>query len=63
MRKKILKNFGIEAEQAERSGDYGRVAEIRYGKLIESQKKLEDLQVQNKKYAGRKRLAQGGSGQ
>ena len=35
-----LKN---EAARAERAGDYGRVAEIRYGKMAGEQKKIEDL--------------------
>ncbi len=33
----------FEAERAERSGDYGRVAEIRYGKLVENEKEIERL--------------------
>jgi ATP-dependent Clp protease ATP-binding subunit ClpB len=33
----------FEAEQAERAGDYGRVAEIRYGKLVENEKEIERL--------------------
>ncbi len=54
--KENIEKFRIEAEQAERSGDYGRVAEIRYGKLIEAQKKLEDLQVQIKSMQGENAL-------
>ena len=34
----------MEAERAERNGDYGKVAEIRYGKIKEAQEKLEQLQ-------------------
>ncbi|MGO2102457.1 MAG: ATP-dependent chaperone ClpB [Psychroflexus halocasei] len=41
-----LENFKLEAERAERDGDYGRVAEIRYGKIKETQEKLERLQKQ-----------------
>lgn len=37
-------NLRFQAEQAERNGDYGRVAEIRYGKLLELDKKLQDQQ-------------------
>ena len=33
-------------EQAERSGDYGRVAELRYGKIQEAEAKLKELQEQ-----------------
>ncbi|MBC7916037.1 MAG: ATP-dependent chaperone ClpB [Pyrinomonadaceae bacterium] len=38
-----IENYKLEAEQAERAGDYGRVAEIRYGKIKESQDKVEVL--------------------
>ncbi|MCE7061436.1 ATP-dependent chaperone ClpB [Dyadobacter sp. CY343] len=34
----------LEAEQAERSGDFGKVAEIRYGRIPEVQRQLETLQ-------------------
>ncbi|MGO1728949.1 MAG: ATP-dependent chaperone ClpB [Flavobacteriaceae bacterium] len=40
-----LENFKIEADRAERDGDYGRVAELRYGKIKETQTKLEELKV------------------
>jgi ATP-dependent Clp protease ATP-binding subunit ClpB len=42
--KSDIENFKAEAERAEREGDYGKVAEIRYGKIKEAQEKLEDLQ-------------------
>lgn len=38
-----IDRYKFEAEQAERGGDYGKVAEIRYGKIVESEKKLADL--------------------
>ncbi len=38
-----IENYKIEADQAERAGDYGRVAEIRYGRIKESQDKVEAL--------------------
>ncbi|HEX8376570.1 MAG TPA: AAA family ATPase, partial [Pedobacter sp.] len=38
-----IENYKLEAEQAERAGDYGRVAELRYGKIKESQDKVEAL--------------------
>ena len=44
----------IEAERAERDGDYGKVAELRYGKIKDAQAHLEDLQqklIENKKSA------------
>lgn len=39
-----IENFKLEAERAERNGDYGKVAELRYGKIKEAQEKLEQLQ-------------------
>jgi ATP-dependent Clp protease ATP-binding subunit ClpB len=39
-----IENLKFEAEKAERDGDYGKVAEIRYGKMKETQQKLDDLQ-------------------
>ncbi|WP_373056944.1 ATP-dependent chaperone ClpB [Zunongwangia sp. H14] len=44
--KSDIENFRLEAERAEREGDYGKVAEIRYGKIKEAQEKLEKLQQQ-----------------
>ena len=41
-----LENFKLEAERAEREGDYGKVAELRYGKIKDAQGKLEKLQAQ-----------------
>jgi len=40
-----IENYKLEADQAERAGDYGKVAEIRYGKIKESQVKVEQLKV------------------
>ena len=42
--KSDIENFKVEAEKAEREGDYGKVAEIRYGKIKEAQEKLEAYQ-------------------
>lgn len=42
--KSDIENFKLEAERAEREGDYGKVAEIRYGKIKEAQEQLEKLQ-------------------
>lgn len=39
-----IENFKLAAEQAERLGEYGKVAEFRYGKIKEAQEKLEKLQ-------------------
>src|SRR5690554_4697993 len=39
-----IENYKLEADRAERNGDYGKVAELRYGKIQESQQELEKLQ-------------------
>ncbi|MEE9363365.1 MAG: ATP-dependent chaperone ClpB [Cellulophaga sp.] len=48
--KQDIEGFKQEAERAERNGDYGTVAEIRYGKIKEAQERLEklkkDLEIQ-----------------
>ena len=44
--KETIDRLKLEAEQAERQGDYGKVAEIRYGRLVESEQKLKDMQAQ-----------------
>src|SRR3569833_277977 len=36
-------NYKLEAEQAKRAGDYGMVAELRYGTIIKAQQEVEDL--------------------
>ncbi|MET3115031.1 ATP-dependent Clp protease ATP-binding subunit ClpB [Pedobacter sp. CG_S7] len=41
-----IENYKLEADQAERAGDYGKVAEIRYGKIKEAQDKVEKLNVE-----------------
>ena len=38
-----IEDYKIEAHNAERVGDYGKVAEIRYGKMAQAQKKIEEL--------------------
>lgn len=42
--KEAIENYKLDAERAERNGDYGKVAELRYGKIKEAQEKLEKLQ-------------------
>ncbi len=44
--KERIEELKIQAEQAERSGDLGKVAEIRYGKVVEAEKELEKLKSQ-----------------
>lgn len=41
-----IENLKFDAERAERDGDYGKVAEIRYGKIKEAQEKLDAFQKQ-----------------
>ena len=43
--KNEIENFKFEADQAERSGDYGKVAELRYGRIKEAESQLESLKV------------------
>lgn len=38
-----IEQFKLEADQAERSGDYGKVAEIRYGRIKEAELQVESL--------------------
>lgn len=40
-----LEEYKIQAQAAERSGDYGKVAELRYGRMAEAQKKITDLEA------------------
>jgi ATP-dependent Clp protease ATP-binding subunit ClpB len=42
--KESVDQLRLEAEQAERTGDFGKVAEIRYGRIPEAQQKLDMLQ-------------------
>lgn len=42
--KQEIEDYKQDAEKAERSGDYGKVAELRYGKIKDAQAKLESLQ-------------------
>jgi len=41
-----IEQLKLEAEQAERNGDYGRVAEIRYGKIKEKESEIAELSKQ-----------------
>jgi len=40
--KLAIETYRLQAEQAERNGDYGKVAELRYGKIQEAEKALKD---------------------
>ncbi len=46
--KDSIESLKIEAQQAERQGDYGRVAEIRYGKIVEAEKQISALEQELK---------------
>ncbi|MBP3332400.1 MAG: AAA family ATPase, partial [Tidjanibacter sp.] len=41
--KELIERLKVEAAEAERNGDYGRVAEIRYGKVREAQEQIATL--------------------
>ncbi|WP_419803186.1 ATP-dependent chaperone ClpB [Mucilaginibacter sp.] len=41
-----IENYKLEAEQAERAGDYGKVAELRYGKIKETEAEVDLLKKQ-----------------
>jgi ATP-dependent Clp protease ATP-binding subunit ClpB len=43
IKKEAVESYRFEADQAERSGDYGKVAEIRYGKITELEKEISEL--------------------
>ena len=50
--KQQIENLKFEADKAEREGDYGRVAEIRYGKLKQLQNDIDNIQQQLKAAQG-----------
>lgn len=50
--KQQMENLKFEADKAEREGDYGRVAEIRYGKLKQLQNDIDNIQQQLKAAQG-----------
>jgi ATP-dependent Clp protease ATP-binding subunit ClpB len=54
--KENIDKLKFEAEQAEKTGDYGKVAEIRYGKITEAEKRLQGFQDKMKEMQGEKSL-------
>lgn len=50
--KKNIERYRYEAEVAERDGNYGLVAELRYGKIPNSENNIEDAKVELKKIQG-----------
>jgi ATP-dependent Clp protease ATP-binding subunit ClpB len=53
-KKESVDALRFEAEQAERAGDYGKVAEIRYGKIIQLENEIADLkkEIERKRSKG-----------
>jgi len=54
--KENIDRLKFEAEQAEKAGDYGKVAEIRYGKITEAEKRFEGFKTKMKEMHGEKSL-------
>ena len=50
--KKNIERYRYEAENAERDGDYGRVAELRYGKIPNAEQLIENAKEELKKVQG-----------
>ncbi|HOK37547.1 MAG: ATP-dependent chaperone ClpB [Bacteroidales bacterium] len=50
--KQNIENYKLLADQAERNGDYGKVAEYRYGKISQSERIIEELKNQLKQIQG-----------
>ncbi len=44
--KQLIDTYKFEAEQAERSGDFGKVAELRYGKIKDAETEIDALRLQ-----------------
>ncbi len=54
--KENIDKLKFEAEQAEKAGDYGKVAEIRYGKITEAERRLDEYQKKMKEMQGEQSL-------
>jgi ATP-dependent Clp protease ATP-binding subunit ClpB len=55
-KKAEIEDYKLQSEQAERAGDYGKVAELRYGKIREAEQQVVDLETEVKKLDADKRL-------
>ncbi len=44
-----IEQLKFKAEEAERMGDYGKVAELRYGKIVSAEKQIKELMEQKSK--------------
>ncbi len=53
-RKKLIEEYKLQAEQAERDGDFGKVAELRYGKITSLNEEVEQLKEKLKEVQGDK---------
>ncbi len=53
--KEQIEQLKFEADQAERAGDYGKVAELRYGRITEAENALEQLKLQHANESGNKK--------
>jgi ATP-dependent Clp protease ATP-binding subunit ClpB len=54
--KQEIESLKLQAEQAERAGDYGKVAEIRYGKIRDAEIRLNKYEEELKKIGGSRML-------
>ncbi|MDR3296672.1 MAG: AAA family ATPase, partial [Prevotellaceae bacterium] len=50
--KQLIEDYKLQAESAERQGNYGLVAELRYGKIREAQAEIERLQLAKDNHQG-----------
>jgi ATP-dependent Clp protease ATP-binding subunit ClpB len=57
-KKEAVEALRFEADQAERAGDYGKVAELRYGKIIGMEKEIEELKNKIEKKRSKGSLVQ-----
>ncbi len=54
--KELIEALKFEADAAERNGDYGKVAELRYGKIKEEEQRLEDMKLTQEKMEGEHKM-------
>ena len=54
--KELIEALKFEADAAERNGDYGKVAELRYGKIKEEEQRLEDMKLAQDKMEGEHKM-------
>jgi len=50
--KQLIEDYKLEADRAERNGDFGKVAELRYGKIKEAENEVEAMKVQLEELQG-----------